>query len=146
MPHITKVNISSQPIAVGSPQPNRFPVRVSATIEFSDLEQRLGLSYQTRFVLYEIDETMDVYTVFPNSHELFLQRASRGDKDDFIGFSENESIKADAASKTIEHKFDVRTSIEPDLKMELKALAICIPETATAMKWSETRNVEIING
>jgi len=89
---------------------------------------------------------MDVYSAFPNNHELFLQRASRGDKDDFLGFSDSKSIIAESANASISHQFTVRASFEADLRMELKALVVCVPETATAMKWSSTERVQVIAG
>ena len=146
MPHIKNVTISGPSTAQGSGGTNDFPAHVSATVKFSALEQSLGLSYQVKFALYEVDDTMDVYSAFPNNHDLFLQRASRGDKDDFVGMSRAQTIKADAAEKTIDHSFNIRVSFEADQQMELKALAVCVPETATAMKWSSTKRVGVVAG
>jgi hypothetical protein len=156
MPYIKDVDIQSgdssiQPLTAGSSSSdlgiddrvNTFKVKVIANIEFSETEIRLGLSYSARVVLYEIDETMDVYSIFPNNHRLYLQRASRGDRDDFIGFSNPETVKAQQGGITISHLLPVRASNEPDRTMELKALVVCVPETATAMRWSSTKKVRI---
>lgn len=146
MPHITDVVVFTPAIVQGSPGTHDYDVKVSATVAFSSKEQELGLSYNLIIALYEIDETMDVYSAFHNGNEVFLQRASRGDKDDFLGFSPNFSAQAIEGDKTIEHVFSVRASFEADQHMELKALVSCVPETATAMKWSSTNRVQVING
>ena len=149
MPFIQEVDIVSGDSNVGSSgsdliideRVTNFKVKVIAKIEFSETEIRLGLSYSTRVALYEIDGTMDVYSAFPNNHKLFLQRASRGDRDDFIGFSNAETVNAQPGGVTIIHVLSVRSSIERDRTLELKALVICVPETATAMQWSSTKKV-----
>ncbi len=41
MPHINKVDISSQPIVLGSGGVNNFDVTVTATIRFSEVEKKL---------------------------------------------------------------------------------------------------------
>ena len=146
MPHIKTVNISSDSTIQGSPGPHNFNVEVLAKISFSEVEKKIGLNYNVTIALYEIDDAMDVYSVFPNNHQLFLQRASRGDKDDFLGFSDTKSVNAQSGAETIRHKFSVRASFEADQKMELKALVICVPETATAMKWSSTKQVQVVHG
>ncbi len=104
------------------------------------------MSYKTTIALYEIDDTMDVYTAFPNGHELFLKRAARGEKDDFLGFSNVKILQSQQGEATVEHPFSVRATFEPDQEMELKALVVCVPDTATAMKWSPTRKVRVVNG
>ncbi len=57
---------------------------------------------------------MDVYSVFPNGHQLFLQRASKGNQDDFLGFSNTKSLSAQSGEIAIEHRFSVRATFEPD--------------------------------
>lgn len=146
MPYITKVNLSSQSSAQGSAEAHNFDVTVFATIKFSATERNIGLNYNVKIALYEIDERMDVYSVFPNNRYLFVQHAGRGVEDDFLGISEPISISAQSNGGTVEYRFSVRPSFEADHKMELKALVVCIPETATAMKWSSTKKVEIITG
>jgi len=146
MPFIKKVDIASQPIVQGNPGIQNFDVTVTAVIKFSEVERNIGLSYNARIALYEIDEKMDVFSVFPNNHQLFLQHASRGDSDDFIGFSNLKAISARSNEATIKHIFSVRASSESDGKMELKALVVCVPDTATAMKWSPMKKVQVITG
>ncbi len=146
MPHIKNVIIESDNSVLGSPGSSNFDVVVRAEIGFSEVEQNLAINYNTRIALYEIDDTMDVYSVFPNGAGTLIQRASRGDKDDFLGFSSNKAISAQAGNVTIEHQFSVRATLEPDRRMKLKALVVCTPDTATAMKWSGTKFVEVIVG
>ncbi len=143
MPHIKE-------IAVHTPQDtiahSNFDVGVKADIEFTRLERELGLSYKARIALYEIDGQMDVYSVQPNWQQLFLQRAARGNKDDFLGFSPAFDLTASDSEKTISHTFDVRSSLEPDSRMEIRALVVCVPETAVAMKWSGETRVSVVIG
>ncbi len=141
MPVISDVSIDSSAVVADN---ENFNVTVKAKVSFSANERNLELKCNARIALYEIDETMDVYSVFPNGGQIFLQRASRGDRDDFLGFSRNFTLNAQDGDTTIEHRFSVRSIIEPDTKMELKALVICVPETATAMKWSGTKSVQVV--
>ena len=141
MPHITEVNIdSSQIVGKG----HNFDVTVTAKIKFSEVERNIGLNYNATIALYEIDETMDVYSGFPNNHQLFLQRATRGGKDGFLGFSTTQKLSAQTGIVEIKHRFSVAAIYEADGKMELKALVVCVPETATAMQWSSTKEVQVV--
>ncbi len=142
MPRIKKVNINSAGAGVIFGQ--NIDVTVSATIMFSEVEKNIGLNYHVTIALYEIDDTMDVYSVFPNNNQLFLQRASRGNRDDFLGFSRPKPISAQTGEAEITHEFSVRGQIEPDRVMELKALVVCVPDTATAMKWSATEKINSV--
>ena len=140
MPHITEVNIDSSQVVITG---NDFVVTVIAKIKFSEVERNIGLNYNTTIALYQIDETMDVYSVFPNNHQLFLQRATRGGKDGFLGFSTTQKLSAQTGIVEIKHLFSVTAIREPDKKMELKALVVCVPETATAMQWSSIKEVQV---
>ncbi|OZT72520.1 hypothetical protein [Vreelandella boliviensis] len=141
MPYIKSVDIST-PSAVT--YNTYFNVGVSAVIEFSDLERQLGLSYKTSIALYEIDDRMDVYSIQPNWQRIFLQRAARGDKDDFLGFSPPIDMKADSAEDTITHNFNVRAQVESDWQMEIRALVVCVPETSAAMQWSSQKKIQSV--
>lgn len=140
MPHIKEVTVRTPALVA---EDRNFDVDVEASIEFTRLERELGLSYNARIALYEIDGQMDVYSVQPNRQGLFLQRAARGDKDDFLGFSPSFRLTASDSEETISHRFNVRASGESDRRLEIKALAVCVPETATAMKWSSEERVNL---
>ncbi|MBY5940312.1 hypothetical protein KUW00_05360 [Halomonas sp. DP5N14-9] len=141
MPYIKSVVISSPTAAIHNTD---FNIDVTAIIEFSALERQLGLSYKTTIALYEVDDTMDVYSVQPNWQRVFLQRAARGDKDDFLGFSPAIDMKADRAEDKITHKFNVRAQMESDWTMEIRALVVCVPETSAAMQWSSQKSIRSV--
>lgn len=146
MPHIAVINIQSNDIVQGSPGRHEVGVYVTAKINFSDVEKRIGLNYHATIALYEVEGTMDVYTAFPNNHQLFLQRADRGGKDGFIGFSNTKKLSARTGTAEIKHTFTTIAAHRNDGYMDFKALVICVPETATAMQWSSTKKVQVIAG
>ena len=143
MPYIKQVRISestSLPSAnvFYSDTENNPNFSVVSKIEFSDVEVNLGLNYSTRAVVYEIDDSTDVYSVFPNKADIFVQRASRGNQDDFVTFSSPKTIQAQSGELTLVHRVTVRNiqKLDADPIPELQALVVCVPDTATAMKWS----------
>lgn len=146
MPFVSEVRIDTVP---GILEGREIFARVTADIGFTRLERELGLSYRVKIALYHIDGQMDVYSVQPNWESTFLQREARsrpGGKDEFIAFSPSIEINNnDAARQTVSHGFDGIEAVPSRFGevVRLKALVVCTPETATAMKWSDNRDVPI---
>jgi len=145
MPTIKEIQIDA-PDRVAVHPGDPIDVTVRATIDFSEVERNLNLNYAVRIALYEIDGQMDVYSVFPNNdQQILIQRAARGDKDDFLGFSRRIDITAQNSQSTIEHTFQARSQFETDGMMDIRALVVCTPDTATAMQWSGQKQIEVLN-
>lgn len=146
MPYINEVELNT---VSGILAGNTFNVRAQTDIGFTRLERELKLSYKVKFALYHIDGQMDVYSVQPNWGSLFLQRAARftpGDKDTYIAFSPAIDItNNDSRRQRVQHTFeDIKAkTAEYGEIINLKALVVCLPQTAAAMKWSNTKEVPV---
>lgn len=136
MPQVTEVIVNAPGTVIGQ----NSIVSVNATIRFTSKERQLALDHVVRIALYELDDQMDVYAIQPNWSQLFVQRAARGDKDDFNRFSDVIRVTADEAEKSVSFTFNLGTAQTPerDRMLEYKAMVICIPEIATAIAWSAT--------
>lgn len=136
-------------LTITSPQATQiratFAATVSAEVHFSEVEKQIGLTYQARILLFEANGQTDLLSLFPNGHGLHFQQMARDSKDDFLGFSPAFGLQAQADTASISHTFDaIRSKLEPDGQMDLRALVVCVPSTATAMKWSAVKHVPVL--
>jgi len=144
MPHIREVVVRAPQGGLQRGAPSL--VVVTARIKFTPLEQELGISYKTRIVLFEIDNKTDVIPVYPNWQGLEFFQGERGGRDQHLGFSPAFDMTASASNpeESIEHSFSPSLPGESDGRYELRALVVCVPNTGTAMKWSKTESVPIL--
>lgn len=116
-----------------------FRLNVTATIEFTEIEQELEMLYRARIVLYEMDRAVDTFSFLPNWNEVHVLHQDPSDdrwKDaDFEGFSPSFEIRASESNpaESIHHIFDVELDANSS---EYRAFVLCVPATATAIEMS----------
>lgn len=141
MPYIKKVEvISSEGSATLE---DKTDIKVTAKVGFFDNEVDLNIKCKATFVLYEMDDNMDLYSIHPNWNRLFVQRAQRGgNKDDFMGFSPTFDIAATSSEQSLSHTFnDIEINDVEGLTLRLRAALICVPQITTAVRWSGEEDV-----
>lgn len=149
MPQITNIEIDThmvtyrgeplwpEPVLIdGEPVDSVYKLTITADIRFEPIEIGMAMKYVVKIALYEQDDGLDIPAVHLNWDSMHIQRASVGDRDDFMGIPYAEYITADEKRKRIERTVFVLPREEADRRFEFRALVACNPVLGPALRWS----------
>jgi hypothetical protein len=119
-------NISRVRLEVGREASGLEFARVTCRISFSQTERDLNLRFRTRALLYERDETLDVYTLGATTS---TTQIPRGNRDDLVGSIGSQSVRPDGqAFQDLEFRRAWNFGDQESGNEEYRAIVRAIPD------------------